>query len=230
MYRNPPRRSFRKCRRPRGQQILASSSKNADVVEPEGAPSTRARAALALRHDVAPGRRRHPRGVMAGECLLRHPAHEHAVLRRAVGTDARQSTHRAESRRRLRRRAERRERQQEEPEHHVVQAQRPEEESGVGRRLERRIPRRVGVRRARTIGEAPSQESRRDGQRTRGAGVLRRRGGVRRRVRLQRRRDVEKSNRQRPGLHRPGVLPAPHERLARYVYFYLFSYTVWPID
>ena len=157
---------------------------------------------------------------MAGECLLRHPAHEHAVLRRAVGTDARQSTHRAESRGRLRRRAERRERQQEEPEHHVVQAQRPEEESGVGGGLQRRIPRRVGVRRARTIGEAPSQESRRDGQRTRGAGVLRRRGGVRRRVRLQRRRDVEKSNRQRPGLHRPGVLPAAHERLARYVYFY----------
>ena len=222
MYRNP-HSSIIENSEGRGQQILASSLKNADVVEPEGAPSTRARAALALRHDVAPGRRRHPRGVMAGECLLRHPAHEHAVLRRAVGTDARQSTHRAESRGRLRRRAERRERQQEEPEHHVVQAQRPEEESGVGGGLERRIPRRVGVRRARTIGEAPSQESRRDGQRTRGAGVLRRRGGVRRRVRLQRRRDVEKSNRQRPGLHRPGVLPAPHERLARYVYFYLFS-------
>ena len=101
--------------------------------------SPHARAALALRHDVAPGRRRHPRGVMAGECLIRHPAHEHAVLRRAVGTDARQSTHRAESRGRLRRRAERRERQQEEPEHHVVQAQRPEEESGVGGGLERRI-------------------------------------------------------------------------------------------
>ena len=62
-----------------------------------GAPRSRQPRA----RDVATGRRNHARGVVAGGRVVRHPSHEHAVVRRAVRAQPRESPDRAESRRGL---------------------------------------------------------------------------------------------------------------------------------